>query len=309
MAAKTTVTPGLVRKFLSVRGIPTCLLQAGELQEQGDETKRTLFLIIPGNPGVIDFYDEFQKHLYATSGGSIPVWGVSHAGHMELPKDLASKGGELYELEDQINHKIAFIEDHIPANTEMILIGHSIGCYIILEILRRKPKLPIQMGIQLFPTIERMSQTPNGLLLKPLAIYFRWAAFLLASLAYYLPDALKLFLIQLRLRGSEMNPSAPSSACNLFNPHCLNNLIFMGGQEMQQVNEPDLVTIRENLAKLIFYYGQTDRWCPVEFYDDMKRRFPQGRMIMDDRGMAHAFCLRSSREMAGIIWEWTKKDL
>ncbi|XP_071853859.1 lipid droplet-associated hydrolase-like isoform X2 [Apostichopus japonicus] len=307
MASRTNVS--LVRKFLSVRGIPTCLLKAGEVHESDTKAGKSLFLIIPGNPGVIDFYDEFQKILHSASESAIPVWGVAHAGHMEVPKDMTPKAGDLYELEDQINHKIAFIEDHIPANTRLVLIGHSIGCYIILEILRRKPNLPIQKGILLFPTIERMAQTPNGVVSKPLALNFRWAAYLAASLAYYLPDCIKLFLIRLHLRGSTMNPTAALSACHLFNPDCLNNLIFMGGQEMQQVNEPDTSTIKENLSKLIFYYGQTDKWCPVEFYEEMKNRFPDGRIVMDDRGMSHAFCLRASREMAELIWEWTRKDL
>ncbi len=34
---------------------------------------------------------------------------------------------EAYSLDDQINHKAAFISEHIPDDKKLVLIGHSIG--------------------------------------------------------------------------------------------------------------------------------------------------------------------------------------
>lgn len=78
---------------------------------------------------------------------------------------------------------------------------------------------------------------------------------------------------------------------------------------MLQVTEPDVLTIDKNLERLMFYYGQTDKWCPIEFYDDMKKKFPEGDILLDNKGMNHAFCLRSSCEMAEVIWNWMKKEV
>ena len=37
--------------------------------------------------------------------------------------------------------------------------------------------------------------------------------------------------------------------------------------------------IEQNLKKLIFYYGATDHWAPVSYYEDMKKNFLMGRYI------------------------------
>ena len=34
---------------------------------------------------------------------------------------------EAYSLDDQVQHKAAFISEHIPHDKKLILIGHSIG--------------------------------------------------------------------------------------------------------------------------------------------------------------------------------------
>ena len=84
---------------------------------------------------------------------------------------------DLYSLDGQIRHKIAFIEEFLPASCEITFIGHSIGCKIILEIMKELNSRQSQYKISnesvcqdqevhksylLFPTIERMKQTPAG---------------------------------------------------------------------------------------------------------------------------------------------------
>jgi hypothetical protein len=46
-----------------------------------------------GNPGVATYYDEYQKHLYEKSNRSIPVWAVSHAGHVTGTEELEKEEG------------------------------------------------------------------------------------------------------------------------------------------------------------------------------------------------------------------------
>lgn len=41
-----------------------------------------LILLIPGNPGLVDFYCEFLKELHEKL--QIPVWAVSHLGRFNL---------------------------------------------------------------------------------------------------------------------------------------------------------------------------------------------------------------------------------
>ena len=70
-----------------------------------------------------------------------------------------------FNLHDQIIHKINFFEEHLPKDIPIILMGHSIGSYISLKIF---PQLQdsgfnIVKVLGLFPTIEQMALSPNGL--------------------------------------------------------------------------------------------------------------------------------------------------
>ena len=42
-----------------------------------------------------------------------------------------------YTLEEQIDHKLYLLEKLVPTTTQVTLIGHSIGCKIIMEIFKR----------------------------------------------------------------------------------------------------------------------------------------------------------------------------
>lgn len=51
----------------------------------------------------------------------------------------------MFGLNGQVEHKLAFIRTHVPQGTNLILVGHSIGCYIILEMMKRSPELKVCM--------------------------------------------------------------------------------------------------------------------------------------------------------------------
>lgn len=42
----------------------------------------------------------------------------------------------LYSILGQVRHKVAFIEEHVPADCELTLVGHSVGCFVILQLLK-----------------------------------------------------------------------------------------------------------------------------------------------------------------------------
>ena len=84
---------------------------------------------------------------------------------------------DLYGLNGQINHKMAFLKEFLPDACKITLIGHSIGCQIILEIMKQlslshnqngkslqtiDQSLSVHKSYLLFPTNERMKQTPAG---------------------------------------------------------------------------------------------------------------------------------------------------
>ncbi|XP_078585174.1 lipid droplet-associated hydrolase-like [Branchiostoma floridae x Branchiostoma japonicum] len=307
-----TLVPRIRSEFPSVDGTPTHVLKCGDFPP--DQDNKLLYLIIPGNPGVVGYYDKFMRELYRAHGGRIPVWGVAHAGHVILPDHVRRKNSDAskgpYGLHDQIRHKISFIKNHVPRDANLILIGHSIGCYMMLEILKRCPEVNVLKGVQLFPTIEHLKETPNCsriMWMMPLLSFFQRLAVFLAFLVSFLPDVIKRWLLKLVFVGYKLDQGALEASLNLFDPNVTNSCLFLGYQEFTQVREPDLRCIGQHLEKLIFYYGATDGWAPVSFYQRMKNIFPRGDIHLCERGFQHAFVLEGSAEMAGIVAGWIEQ--
>ena len=65
--------------------------------------------------------------------------------------------------------------------------------------------------------------------------------------------------------------------------------------------------IEQNLKKLIFYYGASDHWAPVSYYEDMKNKFPGGEIYLCERKFQHAFVLESSEAVAEMVAPWIQK--
>ncbi|KAH7511511.1 hypothetical protein JRO89_XSUnG0195800 [Xanthoceras sorbifolium] len=123
-------------------------------------------LLIPGNPGVITFYKDFLESLYELLGGSASITAIGHIAQTKKQSlillDSANAAATLaaividthihttvpFELAFNITispfllelgvWKMDFIRQELPNNeVPVILVGHSIGSYISVEMLRR----------------------------------------------------------------------------------------------------------------------------------------------------------------------------
>ena len=109
-------------------------------------------------------------------------------------------------------------------------------------------------------------------------------------------------------RGKNVPQQAIDGTLRLASPTALGNSAHLANIELQTVNEADYDCIGSYIHKLFFYYGSRDHWCPVEFYENMKSRFPDGDIYLCTRGFEHAFVLESSLEMAELVWSWLNCD-
>ncbi|KFQ32949.1 UPF0554 protein C2orf43, partial [Merops nubicus] len=165
-------------------------------------------------------------------------------------------------------------------------------------------------SVLLFPTIERMAQSPQGKLLTPLLCRLRYALYMPVYLLSFLPEGVKASLVRFALRGMKTcDESSITTSVNLFSVDCIANILYMASQEMMKVVERDSTTIKQNLKKLIFYYGTGDSWCPQHYYDEIKLDFPDGDIRLCEKGLRHAFVLDASKEMAAMIADWLQDDL
>ncbi|XP_027955268.1 lipid droplet-associated hydrolase isoform X2 [Eumetopias jubatus] len=309
-------------EFILCCGVETQVLKCGPWTNLFNEPRanrpKLLIFIITGNPGFSAFYVPFAKTLYSSINRRFPVWVISHAGHVLVPKGKkilitsddsnAPEINDIYGLQGQVEHKLAFLRTHVPKEIKLVVIGHSVGCYISLEILKLAPELPIIRSFLLFPTIERIAESPNGRIATPLLCWFRYALYVFAYLLLKpWPEKIKSFVIRTGLRM--MNLQSEFSVLNILEPFCLANAAYLGGQEMMKVVKRDNETIKAYLPKLTFYYGTIDAWCPMEYYEDIKKDFPEGDFRLCEKKIPHAFILHFPQEMADMVADWLKDDL
>ncbi|KAK4041265.1 hypothetical protein C8A01DRAFT_34677 [Parachaetomium inaequale] len=166
-----------------------------------------LIYLIPGNPGLIAYYEPFMKTLRQLLDEKEAVAGCRHAFHIYGRNLLGFQDGdhspafgttttsgtktEPFTLEDQIRD----VSDHLQQlNTstlktgqtfdQVILIGHSVGAYITLELFHRHHHarrvlhttptttsnpppdplgtVPLTAAILLFPTISHIARSRSG---------------------------------------------------------------------------------------------------------------------------------------------------
>ena len=169
----------------------------------------------------------------------------------------------------------------------------------------------VKRVILLFPTIEQMAETPNGIRQAPLFSTLRPLFIAICWLLSLLPLSLKTFLLN---HSSRLSSSPPDQR-----PHFIQailnlttaswyNILCMAHQEMTVVSVLPVDTIRAHLHKLVFYYGVGDQWNTPELCPRIQQLFPQGDITLCRHGYKHDFVLESANEMAELKKKRQKND-
>lgn len=162
---------------------------------------------IPGNPGLISYYSEFlhtlqsgldvkpelgKKVLFHVLGTSLGGFEVDSSKMECDPGHLRT--GPPYNLEEQICYVERKLRYHVDqahrdlpgkniralrdneqgsSSTKVVLVGHSVGAYILMEILRRHQErratgspdenFGIIGGVLLFPTVVDIAKSKSGI--------------------------------------------------------------------------------------------------------------------------------------------------
>ena len=145
-------------------------------------------IALAGNPGMGAMYQDFMRVLSeCLDDARLSIWSFSYVGHdtqtpPTLPTGLLSQtpwvsvwagyldktklinylSAPTYDLEDQIEHKIALLKKLVPRTTQLTLIGHSIGCKICMEIFKRNNSHTIR-GLKSHRACNETSYYTDGL--------------------------------------------------------------------------------------------------------------------------------------------------
>ncbi|KAL1921138.1 uncharacterized protein VTP21DRAFT_10854 [Calcarisporiella thermophila] len=276
---------------------------------EGSE-KNMVVLFIPGNPGLVDYYEPFFNVLYDAFDGHVEIVGVSHLGHSPGPHNPPSHHDRVYSLAEQIQHKVRCLDELIatrPKGTRFVLIGHSVGAYISGEVLREREQY-VQKVIALFPTVYEIGKTPNGAKLSPL--FYRFPRMMLSYgcdlLRALLPSVVFLHLV--RTLTGQTSPGLEVTAHKLLNGHVLRNVLYMAHNEMLEIKELDEIFYRASSEKLIFYYSSVDSWAPEAHHHRMLELLASGGMVhLCPDNIPHAFTFRHADVLGKRVAEWLKK--
>ncbi|KAJ5775431.1 uncharacterized protein N7511_000442, partial [Penicillium nucicola] len=325
------------------------------------QAPETTIFFISGNPGLIGYYHPFLSLLsrYLTSeniaesenGGTHPsfrIYGCSLGGfeiNDTKTKTKCQPNVSDLDLEDQIRfmqEKLTALMEEQPnfssvgKKRKVILIGHSVGAYIAMEILRRhreatassdpqdedREEFDIIGGAMLFPTVVDIAASSSGRKLTTLlSIIPRFAAvigFFARLLTLLLPTSILRALVRFVMNNPPVH--ALDATCSfLESSGGVRQALHMAADEMRTITSDKwnddvwgVATAHEPLNKLFFYFGRKDHWVADQTRDEIiaVRGCEEGRgptMLVCEEDLPHAFCLKHSdtmaRKTAGMITE------
>ncbi|PVV04000.1 hypothetical protein BB560_001498 [Smittium megazygosporum] len=259
---------------------------------------KTVFFMIPGNPGIINFYNEFLSELHSQDPDNLEIIGVSHLGHSLFENETGHliHPKRTYLVRDQVDHiKRVFLYFYelysdnklFPTIPKFVLCGHSVGAYVIEQVFRDCSPL-INKVFYLFPTVTHIRKTPNG------------------NKLWFLFNSFSIFLVS--WFAALLRFSVPSSlVAKVVKSPTVLNVLTMSVDEMDIILDLDTEFYADNGSKFIMYYGTTDGWVPLEYYHLMKKSNPKMQVHLCEKAISHSFIADGSFEIARFVGSWLNK--
>lgn len=324
---------------------------AGPHPQQG--TRHILIYFLPGNPGLVDYYAPFLARLRTLLNVTesthdhrvaFHIHTTNYAGFDDSDHPAPfnpSKGQPPNDVESEIAFSLQNLHataSAIPAPSpragtpfdQVILIGHSLGTYIALEIFHRHLQLPfpgatrLTAGVLLFATIAHLAESPKGIYLDGVRTRTPWLAANLHRLAaaglWCLPDAALRWYLRTVLH---MPPHAEDTTFRFLRSRDgVYQALFLGLDEMRVIRDDiwadDLWEVAEeadrhgDASKFYILFGKEDHWVANQCRDRFIKqrevhasREPgvgrKGRttIVVDEEGVPHDFCISKS---ISFIW-------
>lgn len=293
--------------FVNIKGSHTYIATYGKWIDDEwnvENGENEVIVLIPGNPGFAEFYLSFAQKLHENT--KIPVWILSYAGH-SLPtnnnKSADSQNGKLYTLDEQVEHKAEFIRQYVPANVNIHLLGHSIGCWMSLQLLKKPDiKTKIKKCYFLFPTLERLKETPGFFLVDRFVIPYFTFFLALAKAFDFVPFQIRLVLFKLALIVLGIPYSLITPVMKIVDPKYLPNIVYLAADEEINVKQVDYESLEQNKGLVKLLYGQTDPFVPKKFFHQITSRIPD--LDAQLTHMDHGFMVKHDVELANTVTKW-----
>lgn len=218
-----------------------------------------------------------------------------HSGHDVPDKQSYNINQHLFNLRGQVVHKYEFINNFID---NIHLIGHSIGAWMIIELLYSNPNLitRIKSINLLFPTVQHMAVTQNGKFLNKIIRKLHIVVMFFMYLLYLLPDCIHTLFIKLYLKYNSLPEHFLLRIKKLINPFVMEKVLLMSYDEMDSVVNLNVQCLDKIKHLINVIYSIRDGWAPISYMEDFKKFQPE--LTMEAVNINHAFVLKSSEIVA-----------
>lgn len=146
-----------------------------------------LVFFIPGNPGLVSYYEPFLSRLHSllssysqSKKARYHICGQSFKGFEISPESKTPRYP--LSLPEQVKYQEDLLYYHVDSHykasgrsPKVILMGHSVGAYVLLELIQQHrdrvdtsddEDFDLIGGILLFPTIADIAKSPMGKIAK-----------------------------------------------------------------------------------------------------------------------------------------------
>ncbi|KAH7106748.1 hypothetical protein BKA62DRAFT_825381 [Auriculariales sp. MPI-PUGE-AT-0066] len=240
-------------------------------------TGNKLIIFLPGNPGILAFYDDFLRQLHDNLNREVSILGHSHLGHTPgVPQPSNSS------LNTQIDAVVRVIDAAVAGGfTDITLLGHSVGSWISVQAFKQRTEV-ISKVLMVTPTISELRKSPNGqrvgwLTNPPMPLVISHLTFL----ARLLPE----------VAVAALFPDWPRTQ------ECAFSALSMAHNEMVQMRSIDTDILSAHTEKFWAIFANGDAWLGEEQEARVVRTLGESdRLVHLD--VPHAFSINHSELMA-----------
>ncbi|CCE63056.1 hypothetical protein TPHA_0D04220 [Tetrapisispora phaffii CBS 4417] len=269
-----------------------------------------LFVWIPGNPGLLEYYEEFLKLLHVKN----PEWdilGISHAGMSSGNSNLKENECSVYTLDEQIHHKIEIINKFAAYGRELIVMGHSVGAFMAQKVvMSNKLEGKVKKIGLLMPTVIDIHLSEKG---TQISTILNWIPNLPQLAGWvsekifggFLPITLVKFIISFFMELNNENKAAHATYTFLKDSNFVEQSLGLAKYEMQIIRhdwefQRELVKMcNVNQIELWTLFAESDHWVSnqtrselIELYRNSVNSDYYSYSITDQ--VPHAFVIKNS---------------
>ncbi|VVT50815.1 uncharacterized protein SAPINGB_P002889 [Magnusiomyces paraingens] len=298
----------------------------------GPSPRAPLVYMIPGNPGLSEFYEPFLEELKVLQP-AFEYLCPSHIGFDTLTQSSYGIHGGIvsHTLDEQIAQKISLLREWIrdanaksgfpvgttPPPRQVVLMGHSVGAWMVQRIavaFASDPSVDIKLVALLTPTVIDIAKSPRGKSLSTVAGYLSDPGYYLSRVSQLLNWTIPRGALKSAL--SYIMGSPPEIALNaalslVTKPRIVRQAVDMGKEEMTRIGsdiEPTEIAgfWHNKNYKIWMFFVKDDHWIASESQERLIESFkdsPNVQTVVEasEPAIAHAFCVRDSAHVARLL--------